>query len=134
MKGNQFGPVFVNPFLADNLNQLTLRGYPSYTYFSRAGAVAALDFRFPLGRIFEGWGTNPAFLDQFYGFSFAEISTLSFANLNYLFPCVGGGLRLTTELLFIPITLSTEYHAGLRKDLRGADDLFFQMIVNPLKF
>ncbi len=133
-QGTQFGPVLFNPLLGDNLNQLTLRGYPYFSFFAPAGAVASIDFRFPIVQIFEGLGTNLLFLNQFYGFTFAELGSLFYSNSTTLLPSVGGGLRMTTELFFFPVTFSAEYHAGLQKSLHGTDDLFFQVILNALTF
>jgi hypothetical protein len=126
-------PQLSNAFASDGFNQLKIRGYPGYQYSAKAAFVTALDFTFPLARIFRGWGTNPFFLDNLYGFTFLETSYLSSPTAHYFLPSFGGGVRLSTEAFTMPLTFSFEYHQGLNPDFNGAQDLFFQ-IVGSLPF
>lgn len=119
-------------FAGDGLNQFTIRGYPSRSFYPRTATLGALDLRFPLGRIFRGVGVHPFFLDNLYGFAFAENAYLPETAISL--PAVGGGLRLSTEIFLVPITLSSEFHYGFRRDLGGANDLFFQLLAPALSF
>jgi hypothetical protein len=124
-----------NAFAGDNVNQLMIRGYPGYAYYSRFASVAALDLRFPIGRIFRGWGTFPGFLDNLYGFTFAEGSYLRNETTGSILPSAGGGLRLSGEFLSVArSTLSVEYHHGFNENLRGANDLFVQIFFQSGSF
>ena len=124
----------VNVFPTDSFTQISLRGYPNRVYFSKAAAVFALDFQFPISRIFRGFGTLPVFFDNFYGFTFVEATYFPYATPEVVLPSLGGGLRLTTELFLYPITLSTEYHQGLRPEYGGVADLFVQALVTVSQF
>ena len=118
-----------NPF-----TDLSLRGYPGQSYYARAAALASLDARFPLLRVFRGWGTNPVFLDDVYGFVFGETAYIPDGVLGIkTLPSTGAGLRVTTELLLrIPLILSLEYHRGFETALGGQGELFFQLGLGAL--
>lgn len=124
--GNSLGGFWGLPY-GDTFNQLAIRGYPYTSFSANAVATASLDYQFPILRIFGGWGTNPAFLDNLYGRAFIETS---WSPGTLWLPSVGGALRLSTELFFIPITLSLDYQEGLNTAEGGARDLFFQTLVN----
>jgi hypothetical protein len=124
----------IGAFAGDNFNQFSIRGYPSYDYIGRAAGVAALDLTFPIARLFRGWGTNPLFLDNLYGFGFAELSYLAIDQNNFFLPSVGGGIRLSLEALTLPFTLSGEFHQGLRTDYGGTSDVLFQIFATALNF
>jgi Tol biopolymer transport system component len=119
-------------FSRDSLDRLSIRGYPGRLYFSRAATVTAIDFRFPIARIFRGWGTQPFFLDNLYGLAFIEGSYFPYSGT--LLPSAGSGLRLSTEIFFLPITFSAEYHHGFQRNKGGAGDLFFQILANGISF
>lgn len=110
-----------------SLKELSFRGYPLTLIYARAGAVVAADLKFPILRIFRGWGTNPAFLTNLYGFTFGEATFFQFnQGTSSILPSVGGGLRLATQLfLRIPIEFSLEYHKGLKEEYGGKDDFRF---------
>jgi Tol biopolymer transport system component len=124
----------LDAFPGNGFNQLSIRGYPGLSYFSRAATVAALDLQFPISRLFSGWGTNPVFLDNLYGLVFAEASYFPYSTSNLVLPSAGSGLRLSTELFFLPITFSLEYHYGFNQQRGGASDLFFQVLASGLQF
>jgi hypothetical protein len=121
-------------FSGDDFDQLSIRGYPGLTYVSKAVTTAALDLRFPIMRIFRGWGTNPMFLDNLYGLAFAETTYFPYSSAGVVLPSVGAGLRLSTELFFFPVTFSGEYHYGTNRDRGGQGDLFFQILAQGLRF
>ncbi|MEO5969170.1 MAG: hypothetical protein ABIQ95_04520 [Bdellovibrionia bacterium] len=120
-------PQISNSFAGNGFNQLSIRGYPGYEYLAKAAFVTALDLTFPIARIFRGWGTNPFFLNNLYGFTFVESSFISNLVATSTLPSFGGGLRLTAEAFTIPLAFSWEYHQGLNSDFRGSRDLFFQI-------
>ena len=127
---NLFGP-----FQGNNFNQLSIRGYPNYLYVGRAAATGALDLAIPLLRVYRGWGTNLAFLDNLYGVAFIEASLLSTTQLvNLTLPSAGGGIRLSTEIFYVPITFSADYQYGFNQAFGGAKDLFFQIMISNLLF
>ena len=116
--------------------RLPIRGYPKFTYYTRAASVFALDYRFPLADIYRGWGTNPLFLQDLYGFTFAEATYFPAGDVNAVtLPSTGGGVRMSlVTLLDIPLVLSVEFHKGFRTDFGGANDLLFQIILGGLNF
>ena len=122
-------------FAGDGFDQLSIRGYPNTLFSSKAAGVASLDLFFPIARIFGGWGTNPVFLDNLYGFAFLESGYFPYSGVTL--PSTGGGLRLSTEISFFPLVLSLEYHQGLKSGISsnsGASDLFFQAMLGALSF
>lgn len=121
-------PQISNSFAGDGFSYLSIRGYPGYQYRAKAAGVAALNLTFPLARIFRGWGTNPFFLDNLYGFTFIETSYLSSLDFSHFLPSFGGGIRLSAETFTIPFVFSWEYHHGLNSALKGTQDLFFQVM------
>jgi hypothetical protein len=79
--------------------------------------------------VFRGWGTNPLFLDNFFAYVFAENTWIPLEGGSLLsLPSAGGGLRLSTELFFLPLTISAEYQQGFSKRYGGTSDLFFQFL------
>lgn len=127
LQGRSSGTL-VSSLTSDSLDELGIRGYPSTYIEARGAATAALDFRFPLFRIFRGWGTNPAYLDELFGFTFAEATWIPMRSASLTLPSAGAGLRLSTEfLLNVPLVFSVEYHQGFQKRAFGTGELFFQM-------
>ena len=120
-------PQLANAFPASGLNYLSIRGYPGQPFGAKTALVAALDLTFPLARIFRGWGTNQIFLENLYGFTFIEGSYLSNLNEGLFLPSFGGGVKLSTEALTIPLVFSLEYDQGLNSNFKGTQDLFFQI-------
>ncbi len=120
-----------NALPSDNFNQLSIRGYPNLlsnpAFFAGSGSI---DLSFPLVRIFQGWGTMPVFLKNLYGWVFAEANYVQ--SIPVALPSAGLGLRLTTEVFYLPLTLSTEYHRGFQEIWGGKNDLFFQILASNL--
>jgi len=129
-------PRIIDSFPGNSLSQLTIRGYPGSIFIAKQAAVASLDYRFPIARIFRGWGTNPVFLDNIWGFSFAETSYFPGSEPGAIvLPSAGGGVRVNTELLLhVPLILSLEYHQGFREAVGGKSELFFQLGLGSFSF
>jgi hypothetical protein len=107
------------------LDELSVRGYPNQLFVTRQSVFAGMESRFPIWRIFRGWGTRPLFLKNLYGFGFAEAAYLG-DFWNELLPGVGGGLHLSTDwFYYLPITFSAEYHRGLQEKFGGQGEFFF---------
>jgi hypothetical protein len=107
-----------------DLDGLDLRGYPNETFVARSAVVGSLDYQFPIGRIFRGWGTNPVFLNNFYGFAFGE--SAYFPTADVALPSTGGGLTLTSDLfIHIPLSVTLEYDYGFREAFGGKGELIF---------
>ena len=123
----------INPFSGTGLSGLSIRGYPNYAFAGRIASVAALDLRIPLARIFRGWGTRPVFLNNLYGVAFVEAAYTDVFT-NSVLTSTGVGLRLSTELFFLPVTFSADYQQGFIKNLGGTSDLFFQILFNGISF
>jgi hypothetical protein len=123
-------------FPSDSFGQLAIRGYPKQIFYSRSAAVGALDYRFPLIRIFRGWGTNPVFLDNLYGFTFAETSVYpSQEPGHFALPSAGVGIQLSTELfIHVPVVTSVEYHQGFQTDAGGKGEIFVQLGLGAFGF
>lgn len=128
VQGRTSGLLF-NSLASDDLDQIVFRGYPDRTYFVKSAAVGALDYRFPLLRIFQGWGTHPAFLENLFGFVFAESAYFPASEPGAQFlPSYGGGLRLSSTLfVYLPLIFSLEYHKGTYVPGGGAGEVFFQI-------
>lgn len=126
---------WLNGSLSDSLDQLTIRGYPQRAFLTRAAAVGAMDYRFPLLRIYRGWETVPAFLDHLWGFVFTEAAYFPASDINAtVLPSVGAGVRLGAKfLIHVPVTFSLEYHHGFREALGGQGELFFGVNVSALQ-
>jgi hypothetical protein len=122
------------PSAGDNFEQLSMRGYPNRLYFVKSEESLALDFRFPLARIFRGWGTNPLFFESLYGFTFAEFNYFPLAEPGtHLLPSGGGGLRLQSTLLnHLPAVVALEYHRGFSKEAQGAGEVLFYLGVSSI--
>jgi hypothetical protein len=121
---------------SDEAARLVARGYPGIQILSRASTAAALDFVLPVARIFGGWGTNPAYLDnlaltafgertQFHGFTTSAARTLH---------AVGAGLRLGSELFRIPLNFGVEYHVGFETLAGGRKELFVDIRAPAVSF
>jgi hypothetical protein len=136
-------PILIGSFANTSLSQLPIRGYPNMTFYVKGAVVTSLDLRFPLANVFRGWGTNPLFLDQIYGFVFGEATTLPYgyglgfnplAQLKVL-PSTGGGLIANLETFIdIPVTISGEYHYGFRSEAGGAGELFATLAYTGFAF
>ncbi|MBI2712555.1 MAG: PD40 domain-containing protein [Bdellovibrio sp.] len=87
----------LNPFIGNGISGLAMRGYPGITFATRSTAVASLDLRIPLVRVFRGLGTFPAFFDNLYAVAFADGGVLN-ARSDLLLVASGGGFQLSTEL------------------------------------
>ncbi len=112
-------------FFDDSLDELAIRGYPGVLFLARAAAMFSLDLRFPLSPMFRGLGTLPVFLEQLWGFGFAETAYLPGARSVRTLPSAGGGLVLTTNLFYnLPVSISLEYHQGFRTAFAGVGELF----------
>jgi hypothetical protein len=135
VQGRQSGR-WIDTLPANSLDQLTIRGYPLQTYYSKQAALGSLEYRFPIAPIFRGWGTNPAFLDYFHGFVFGETIWFPGGRKIQTLPAAGGGLQADFTLLnAIPLTASTEYHKGFREQFGGKGEVFFQLGFNsPFTF
>ncbi len=130
----------VQRFLRDvpgtNLDGMGIRGYPGQSYFVRQAATGALDLRFPLARIFRGWGTNPAFLDNLSGFVFGESTWFPFQELGTSFlSSAGGGLKLGSTLFHrVPLDISVQYQYGFNLSLGGGSEVFATVNLGALPF
>jgi hypothetical protein len=123
--------TLLNPIPSDGFNLLSLRGYPNLLSAPALFAgSASFDLSFPFARIFEGWGTRPLFFKNLYGFLFAETSYVR--SISAPLPSAGFGLRFTSTLFYIPLTLSTEYHRGFQQALGGKNDFFFQILASNI--
>ncbi len=130
----------VQKFLRDipgtNLDGIGIRGYPGQSFFVRQAAVGSLDLRFPLARIFRGWGTNPAFLDNLSGFLFGESSWFPFQELGTSFlTSAGGGLKLGSTVFHrVPLDISVQYNYGFNLSLGGGSEVFAAINLGALPF
>jgi hypothetical protein len=124
----------LNSMPVDNFDQIAIRGYPLKAFYARAATVYGLDLRFPILRIYDGLGTDPAYLNYLYGFTFGEATYFPAGDIKpTILPSAGGGLRLTTELLnYVPLTFSVEYHNGFKQDAGGTGEFFFQILAAAL--
>ncbi len=130
VEGRQSGR-WINTLPANSLDQISVRGYPEQTYYSKQALEGSLDYRFPIAPIFRGWGTNPAFLEYLHGFVFGEAVWFPSGRKVKSLPSAGGGLQADLTLFnLIPLTASTEYHKGFREDVGGTGEVFFQLNLN----
>jgi Tol biopolymer transport system component len=130
VQGRQTGR-FINTLPMSSLDQLSIRGYPEQTYYSKQAAVGSIDYRFPIAPVFRGWGTNPAFLEYIHGFVFGESAWFPNGRKVKALPSAGGGLQADLTIFnAIPLTASTEYHKGFREDFGGTGEVFFQLNLN----
>jgi Tol biopolymer transport system component len=128
-------PELITTPLSSVFGSVPVRGYPGALLYSRSVAVGSLDFKFPLLRIFRGWGTNPIFLDNLYALTFAEAAYFPGTASNLVLPSTGAGLRLTTEVfLHIPLNLGVEYHQGFKTTYGGTGDLFATIQLGSVSF
>jgi hypothetical protein len=126
----------INSIPGDNFDQLSLRGYPGQEFLSRAAAIGSLDFRFPLFRLFSGWGTNPVFFENLSGFTFAETALFpKNGGGTVALPSAGGGAILAMDAFIqFPLNVSVEYHHGFRAVDGGTGEVFFGVNVAPVLF
>jgi hypothetical protein len=121
----------------DYLDSYPLRGYADLNLYAQTAAHGALDLRFPLGRLFRGWGTNPFFIEQLYGFAFYESAYFP-ANATrsaITLPAWGGGIRLSLEVLVrIPLVASLEYQQGTNSSYNPDQMGFFSLGLGALPF
>ncbi len=119
----------------DSFDQLSIRGYPLMTFFARSAHALALDYRFPIVRIFRGTGTHPIFLENFYGFAFCESTFFPGSKSITVLSSAGSGLKLSTRfLIHVPVNFSLEYHHGFNKDLGGRGETFLQVSLDGFNF
>lgn len=125
-----------DPFFSNDLDQLSIRGYPYQSYYVRSAQIGAFDFRFPVARIFRGWGTNPFFLENLYGVTFYESAYLPKNEYQTkILNSTGGGLRLESNMLnVVPLVMSLEYHYGFKRDQGGTGELFFALNLGQFSF
>jgi hypothetical protein len=103
------------------------RGYSDQAFYVRNAGVAALDYHFPIHRVFEGASdTAPFFFKQVHGFIFAESALVPKRNGNPLaLPSVGGGASVDVgAFMVLPLRVNLEYQQGLRTDLGGTSLVF----------
>ena len=124
-----------------SLTALPIRGYPGETFYVKGAAISALDLRFPIAEIFRGWGTNPFFLRQIYGYGFAEATYLPFTNfsnpsgLPAFLTSTGVGLVANlVAFIQIPVSASVQYHYGFRPEAGGAGEVFTQLLYTGITF
>jgi Tol biopolymer transport system component len=127
-------PIITGSFVNTSLTSLPIRGYPGQTFYVKAAEVSALDLRFPITDIFRGWGTNPIYLDQIYGFVFGESTYLPF-NHTKMLPSAGGGLVANLQVfLQIPVAVTAQFHQGFRTSAGGAGEFFGTAEYTGLQF
>jgi len=126
----RFSGQVINSLPANNFDQIAIRGYPLQAFYTKAAEVYDLDLRFPILRIYDGPGTDPAYLNYLYGFTFGEATYFPDGDIQpSLLTSTGGGVRLTTQLLNeVPLTFSVEYHKGFMQQAGGVGELFFQVL------
>ena len=118
--------TWFNAFAPDSFDELGIRGYPGMSFFTKAAVIPALEYRFPIWRIFRGWGTNPIFANNIYGFTFLEGSYFPLNSTTVFLPAAGAGINLSTEFfLHVPLTFSLQYHHGFKSSFGGKDELIF---------
>ena len=129
-------PRIYDSLAGAGFDELGIRGYPGHVFLAREAAVGALDYRFPIARIFRGWGTNPAFLENLEGFVFGESVYIPFGRLGTkTLSSAGGGLKLTATVLSrVPLDLSLQYHRGFRENLGGRGEVFAAVNLGVLPF
>ncbi|MBC7693042.1 MAG: PD40 domain-containing protein [Methylotenera sp.] len=117
----------LNNLPGDDFDNLYIRGYPQTTFAVKSAIIHSYDLRFPVGRIFRGWGTHPIFLENLSGFVFGETTYLPTARAAARFlPSAGAGLRLETDILIhLPLTLNLEYDKGFKNLYGGKGELIF---------
>lgn len=123
----------LNPFPSNGYSRITIRGFPGQSFATRATAVAGMDLKFPLLRIFRGKGTLPLFLENLYGIGFMEGAYVN-RSVDPVLTSAGGGLHLTSQIFFLPVEFSVEYHQGFQPSSGGKSDLFFQISLNGFNF
>jgi hypothetical protein len=132
-------PVLIGGFANPTLSSLPVRGYPDTTFYIKSAVVSSLDLRFPIADVFRGWGTNPFFLDQIYGFVFAEDTFLpdgfTAQNEPKFLPSTGGGLSSNLEVFIqVPVTFSVEYHYGFQMMAGGGGEVFASLAYTGFNF
>jgi hypothetical protein len=124
----------LNPFAVTDLDQIPLHGYQNQSLYTRIAEIYGGQFTFPLARIFRGWGTNPAFLNNLYGFAYGETAVMP--NDDYgekLLPASGGGMTLTgIAFLQVPLSLTVEFDHGFKKDVGGDNEIYFELGIPSL--
>lgn len=116
-----------------SLDEIKIRGYPGFVFYTRASAFGSLDYHHSIFKIYRGLGTNPAFFKEFYGIAFLEGS--HFWPRSETIPSIGGGLRLSSQLLnYVPLTFSIEYRQGLNKDFGGVGEALGSILMGFLPF
>ena len=120
----------------DGFDQLVLRGYSGVRFVSRAAAVGSLEYRAPLWRIRRGWGTNPFFAENLWGFVFGESAYFprSVPEGRFL-PAAGLGLRLTGKVfIHLPLILALQAHQGYAKEQGGKNELLIGIGLGEIAF
>lgn len=106
------------------------RGYSDQAFYVRNAGVAALDYHFPIRRLFQGASdTAPLFFKQVHGFVFTESTIIPKRSGGSLFlPSIGGGAGVDVgAFMVLPLRVNLEFQQGLRKDLGGTSLLFLSL-------
>lgn len=114
---------------------IRFRGYSDVAFYVRNAGVAALDYHFPIRRIFDGAGdTSPFFFKQVHGFVFTESAIIPKRDGGSLFlPSLGGGASVDVgAFMLLPLRVNAEFQQGLRTDLGGSSLLFVSLEMGSL--
>lgn len=115
------------------LDELIVRGYGDKTVHTKLAGVASAELRFPIFRIFRGWGTHPLYFKNLWGFVFGDAAyfPLKESNIPYkTLTSAGGGLRLTTSFFHaLPVSFGLQYHQGFREQNGGQKEVLVQIVI-----
>lgn len=96
-----------------SLSKFRVRGYPTYIFYPQWIAHGNAELHFPIWNIYRGWSTNPFSLERLTGFAYGEYTRLYYFTGTYQdLPAAGGGVKLTGEILRVPLALSGEIDYG----------------------
>ncbi len=118
----------LNSLTPDSLNILGIRGYPGILFTSSFAGILSWNLSLPLLPVFRGSSGVPFFIQNLSAFTFLDIGYMD----NLFLPSTGGGIRLDTQILTIPVSASTECHYG--GGYAGQLDVFFQLVTQGLSF
>ena len=132
----RFSNQLINSIPPDNFNQISIHGYPLQAFYTRAATVGVANLEFPIWRILAGPGTDPLFLENLWGFGFAEATYFPAADqLVPVLPSAGGGIHLLVDIAqYLPLDLSVQYNKGFRPSVGGTGEFFFQVGLNALLY
>ncbi len=135
--GDLGGTLSLDSFRSQqSLSEIFIRGYPLLTLSRKTAAVASMDFRFPLIRIYRGMGTAPYFFKDLIAFVYGEAGILPGRTFNgtSLFPSAGGGLKLSTQIFNLPMTFGGEIQQGFNSAVGGATQFVMSFRLNATNF